>query len=157
MRWLRSKGFVSATSNKYVDNKTEFMVRSSAHFIIFHFRYFWLQARCSLGLRFSNMLRHIGCLLATDIMSRNFGCHLPTYAGKITNEQRPWIFSFIHSLGCLTTDPQPLPKKVLHRVLSTASSINFHYPLFSIRLSSSNLHLLPRLPVILSIPLPFLQ
>jgi len=110
-------------------------------------RYSWLQPRCSLGRRLSGMLRRIGCLLATDMLSRNVGSHLPTYAGNVINEQRPWIFSFIHSLGCLTTGIRPLPKTVLHTVRSTASSINLHYPLFSLRSSGSCLHLFPRLSV----------
>jgi hypothetical protein len=56
--------------------------------------------------------------------------------------------SFIHSVVCLTTGPQPLPKRVLHWVRSSASSFNFQYLLFSLRSSSSCLCLLPRLPVI---------
>ena len=51
-----------------------------------------------------------------------------------------------HSLG-LTTGPQPLQKQFLHRVQSSASSFNFHYPLISLRSSSSCLRLLPPLPI----------
>jgi hypothetical protein len=42
----------------------------------------------------------------------------------------------IHTVFSLTTDPQPLPELVLHRVRSSASYLNFQYPLFSF--SSSN-------------------
>jgi hypothetical protein len=66
------------------------------------------------------------------------------------------MHTFIHSVVCLTTGPQPLPKRVLHRVRSNASSFNLQYLLFSLRSSSSFLRLLPRLPVI-SILLTFLQ
>jgi hypothetical protein len=38
----------------------------------------------------------------------------------------------IHCVVRLTTGPQPLPKRVLHRVRSSASSFNFHYLLFSL-------------------------
>jgi hypothetical protein len=34
----------------------------------------------------------------------------------------------VHSVGCLTTGPWPLPKRVLHRVRSSASSLNFNIP-----------------------------
>jgi hypothetical protein len=56
------------------------------------------------------------------------------------------VNSFI--LHCLTTGPQPLPKRVLQRVRSSASSFNFQYPIVSLRSSSSSLRLLPHLPVI---------
>ena len=51
----------------------------------------------------------------------------------------------IHFAVYLTTAPQPLPKRVFHGVLSTASSFNLQYPLFSLRSFSSCLHLLLRL------------
>ena len=54
--------------------------------------------------------------------------------------------SFIRSFRSLSYD-RPLPKRVLHTVRSRASSFNFHYPLFSLRSSSSFLLLLLRLPV----------
>ena len=53
----------------------------------------------------------------------------------------------IHSVICLTTDPTPLPKWFRHIVRSRASSFKWEYPLLSLRLSSSFLHLLPRLLV----------
>jgi hypothetical protein len=51
-------------------------------------------------------------------------------AARLTSERpgsviHSFIYSFIHSAVCLTTDPWPLPKRVLHRVRSSASSFNF--------------------------------
>jgi hypothetical protein len=63
----------------------------------------------------------------------------------------------IHSVVCLTTRPYPLPKRVLHRVRSSASSFIFKYLLFSLRSSSSCLRLLLRLAVIFILPSNFPQ
>jgi len=52
-----------------------------------------------------------------------------------------------HSVVSLTQGSQPLPKPVLHRGRSSASSFNFLYPLFPLRSSSSCLGLPPHLPV----------
>jgi hypothetical protein len=70
--------------------------------------------------------------------------------------EHPHFVQFVHSTVCLTTGPWPLPKLVLHRVRSSASSFNFQYLLFSLRSFSSCLRLLPCLPVI-SLLLNFLQ
>jgi len=43
--------------------------------------------------------------------------------------------SFIHSLACFTTGQLPLPKWVLQRARSSASSFNFQYPLFFLRVT----------------------
>jgi hypothetical protein len=51
--------------------------------------------------------------------------------------------SFIHSVFCLTIRPLPLPKRVLHRMRSGASSFSFRYFLLFLRSSSSCLRLLP--------------
>ena len=57
------------------------------------------------------------------------------------------IHTFIHhSLVCLTTGPQPLPRAVLHRVQSSASSFKLQYPRFSVSSSISSLRLLLRIP-----------
>jgi hypothetical protein len=61
---------------------------------------------------------------------------------------------FIHSVVCLTTGPKSLPKRALHIVRSIAPSFKREYPLLSLKLSSSFLCLLPRLPAT-SIP-PFI-
>jgi len=47
----------------------------------------------------------------------------------------------------LSSDPKAVPNQVLHTVRSSASAFNFQYPRFSLRSSSSCLHLLPRLSV----------
>ena len=52
-----------------------------------------------------------------------------------------------HSVMCLTTDSQPLPKRVLHTLRSSASYSNFQYPLVSLNSSSSCLPLLHRFTV----------
>ena len=55
---------------------------------------------------------------------------------------------YIHSFPSavyLTTGPQPLPKRVLHTVLSNAFSFNFQHPLVSLKSFNSCLRLLPRL------------
>jgi hypothetical protein len=64
---------------------------------------------------------------------------------------------FSHTLVCLTTGPQPVPKRVLHTVRSSASSLDFRYPLFSLRSSSSCLRLLPSLSVTCILPSTFLS
>ena len=62
------------------------------------------------------------------------------------------IHSFIHSVVCLTTRPQPLPQRVHHRVRSGASCLNFQYPLVSLRSSSSCLRRLASLTTTCIIP-----
>jgi len=54
---------------------------------------------------------------------------------------------FIHSVVWLTTRPYPLPNRVRHRVRSGVSSVNFQYPVFSLRSCSNFLRHLSRLPV----------
>ena len=58
----------------------------------------------------------------------------------------------LHSLFCLTTGPKPLSKRLIQRERSIASSFNLYYRLFSLMLSSSCLHNLPRLPVTFTLP-----
>ena len=53
----------------------------------------------------------------------------------------------MHSVVCLMTGPYPLPKLVLHKLRSIASSCNEQYLIFSLKSFSSCLHLLPLLPV----------
>jgi hypothetical protein len=57
------------------------------------------------------------------------------------------IHPLIHFVPCLTTGPQPLHKRVLYVVQSSASYFNLLYPLFSLKSSSSCLLLLHCLPV----------
>ena len=74
---------------------------------------------------------------------------------RIEPSEMPTLYHtvHIHSLFCLTTGPKPLPKQLIHRERSSASSSNFNC-LFSLRLSSSCLRNLPRLPVTFILP-PF--
>ena len=58
----------------------------------------------------------------------------------------------IQSAVCLTTYPQPLPKRVLHSVCSSASSFNLRYPFVSLGSTNICLRLLPRLPVTFTLP-----
>jgi hypothetical protein len=58
----------------------------------------------------------------------------------------------VHSVACLTTGPQPLQRRVLNTVWSSASSYNFTYRFFSFRSSISCLRLLPLLPVTSILP-----
>jgi hypothetical protein len=58
-----------------------------------------------------------------------------------------FIFNHHHSTVCLTTGPQPLRKRLLHSVRSSASSFSFRYLLDSLRPSSIWVRLLPRLLV----------
>jgi len=53
--------------------------------------------------------------------------------------------------------PYRFPKRVLHRMRSSASSFNFLYHIFSLRSSSSCLRRLPRFPSLSSFLLSFLQ
>jgi hypothetical protein len=60
--------------------------------------------------------------------------------------------SFVQYAVCLTTGPEPLPKRVLHRVRSNAFFFNLHYSLVSLRSSSDCLRLFPTLPAISILP-----
>ena len=55
-----------------------------------------------------------------------------------------------HTAVCLTARPQTLPKPVLHRVRSSASSFTLQHLLLSLRSTSSCWRVLPLLPVISS-------
>jgi len=67
----------------------------------------------------------------------------------------PPIHSFMHSVVCPRIGPHPLPKRVLHRVWSSASAFIFQYPHVSLRSSSSFLHLLPFILVTSILPCIF--
>ena len=70
----------------------------------------------------------------------------------VRNKGYPWISQLIHSSAvCLTTSP-PLPKLVLHKVLSSAPCFSFHSPLVSWKSSRSCLRLLPHLPATSILP-----
>jgi len=57
-------------------------------------------------------------------------------------------YSFVHFVVYLMKSPQPLPKRVLHSVRSSAYSFYFYYPLIFWSAASSCLCLLPHLPII---------
>jgi len=58
-----------------------------------------------------------------------------------------FIRSFIHPTVWIATGPYSLPKRVFQRVSAHAACVKFHRLLASLRLFSSCLRLLPRLPV----------
>ena len=99
------------------------------------------------------MIRHI-CKKNTQFTTQgNVSLFLAlSFAGRIRNVLFTFPFFFIY----LTTRPLPLPKRVPHRVRSSASYSNYQYLSLCLRSSSSCLRLLPRLPVtsILSAFLP---
>jgi len=66
-------------------------------------------------------------LVRSDLIFSLFIVRRANYWYYITSNDR--IYSFIHSVVCLTS-PFHLPKRVLHRVRSSAFSFNFQYPLF---------------------------
>ena len=75
-------------------------------------------------------------------------CKYTYVAPTITNSRVYHIDTCpFHSTVCLTTGPQLLPKRVVHRMRSSSSSFNLQYPPVSLRSSSSCLRLLSRLPV----------
>jgi len=84
----------------------------------------------------------------------DFSCSWEKLFALCEQVQSSKEFYLIHLVVCLTTGPKPLPKPALHIVWSRASSFKLQYPLLSLRLCSSFLHLLPHLPVT-SIP-PFI-
>jgi hypothetical protein len=63
------------------------------------------------------------------------------------------VYISIHSVVCLMSGPWPLPKRVLQRVRSSASSFNYQYPLVSLRSPVAAFVFLS----LTSLPLPFLQ
>jgi len=68
---------------------------------------------------------------------------------------RPFIHCFTYSTVYLTTGPQPLQKRVLRRVRSSASSFNVQSLLVLLKSSSSCLPLLPCLSVTSIVPSVF--
>ena len=69
------------------------------------------------------------------------------YWSNVSSTRRPFSTSQHNSVVCLTTGPEPLPKRVLHRRRSSSSSFNLQYLVVPLMSSSSCLRLLPRLPV----------
>ena len=73
------------------------------------------------GLR-NTELKSYQLQIRSPHIPRCFGAHIVIH---------PFDLSLIHFAVCLKTDPQPLPKPVLHRVRSSSSSFNFQYPLMT--------------------------
>jgi len=46
------------------------------------------------------------------------------------NEKKLQLSGLVHSVVCLATGPQTLPKRILYRARYSSSSVNFQYPLF---------------------------
>ena len=79
--------------------------------------------------------------------------NIPSYLRNLESSTNI-VSKFLNQLGnihnhgeCLTTDPQPLPKRVLQIMATAAACLSFQYILFSLRSSRSCLRLLPRLSV----------
>ena len=68
-----------------------------------------------------------------------------------------FIHSFIHSTVCLAAGPHSLPKRVLHRMRSGASSFHFQYPLVFLMSFSSSYVFFLVFPSLLFFPVSFLQ
>ena len=73
--------------------------------------------------------------------------HMCSQNHILNNEDKFYSTRLPSTAGCLTS----LPKQVLKKVRSSASSLTFQYLIVSLRSSSSCLRLLPRLPVFPSI------
>jgi hypothetical protein len=80
-------------------------------------------------------------------MSGNTAIGIP-----VNREENAYRFIFIHFVVCLTTGPQPLPKRVFRRVRCSASCFNFQYPFIFSRSSSNCVRVLPRIPVTSIVP-----
>ena len=65
--------------------------------------------------------------------------------------------TLLHSVVCLTTGPQPLTKRVLHTVRSSASAFNLQYSLVSLTSSITTYVFFLVFPSLLSRLLPLLQ
>jgi len=85
-----------------------------------------------------------GFLLEATVLK----CQSEIFKNKLTRRELP----LIHFSVTRTTGPQPLPKRVLHTVRSSASSLNFQYPILSLRSFSSCLLLLSCLSVTSILP-----
>lgn len=85
--------------------------------------------------------------------------HSSTTRAKKLNKSWRWKGSWKYQLCviCLMKGPQHLQKRVLHTEPSSALPFNLKYPLLSIWLYSSCLHLLSYLSVTYILPLSFLQ
>jgi hypothetical protein len=76
-------------------------------------------------------------LSSLRVTEPNKNQHLPSFLQRRHDNR--------HHAVCLTTGPQPFPKRALHRVRPSASSFNFQYLRFPLRSSGSCLRLRPPL------------
>jgi hypothetical protein len=88
-------------------------------------------------------VRRISCM-ELILAYRANDCRSKKYATHVYVESIIWLSQ---SILCLRTGPYRLLMRVLHIVRSSASSLNFPYPILSLRSPSSCLYLLPRFPV----------
>ena len=86
-----------------------------------------------------------------------FSDDTPTSKFSFLNAMKLSIFIHLLYSFCRLSYVSPLllPQQVLHRVRSSPSSLNFQYPRFSFRSSSSCLHLIPPLSVTFILPCTF--
>ena len=96
------------------------------------------------------------CTLSTctSILFSEWGTSNSTTIGNMRRQwsimmYNIWCYSialFSHSVVCLTTRPQFIPKRILHRLRFSASFFSLQYPFHSLNSSGSCSRLLPRLP-----------
>ena len=85
--------------------------------------------------------------LATDVAEKSVSWFIRNVGIHVYQITRPYISEhrnvhFTHSVLYHSKGPQPLPKPVLDKERSSASSSNFQYPLFCLRsMTSSSSHL----------------
>jgi hypothetical protein len=87
----------------------------------------------------------VHCIYQSARFSTEESRNMQTCCSFIHSFFHSFVYSTIHSILCLTIGPQTLPKLVLHRERSGASSFSFPYPVLSLRSPGSYLHLLPHL------------
>ena len=86
-------------------------------------------------------------LSTTEITKSRRYTSTPPFTFKLLLCEAGYVSIFIHLVVCLTTGPDPSPKRALHIVRSRSSFFKWEYPLLSLRSCSSFLRLLPCLPV----------
>ena len=118
------------------------------------------QAHTQCHKSYVRVILQVRVICTSKGMQKSLGCALyvrcALSVGKYGKKlQAKGLNLFVHSAVILVTGPYPIPKRVLHRARSSASSFNFQYPLLSLRLSSSCVRLLPRLTVTSLLPSSF--
>ena len=103
--------------------------------------YLRLMVITSFNSVYTTALRYALCRLKTE---NEAGCMISIICYLTTLSVAKSLFI---PQSVLTTVPHTLPKPVLLRVWSSASSFKLQYPLFPVRSSNSCLRLIPRLPI----------